>query len=268
MNPGPARVVVSVHDVSPATASESRRWVRDLDERGVPSSLLVIPGPWRGRSLAGDTELAAWLRSCRDRGHELCLHGWDHAARPAAPVGRTVVGNLVARGCAEFWTTSETEAAERVRRGLDVLAELDLETSGFTPPGGLISSSGVRGLRRAGLDYVTTHLSVTDLAHGGRVRAPVLCHRPASRGERFGAALMSRAPARLLHPGRTLRIALHPDDLLRPRLRDAALRGIDAALAGGAVAVTYLTLVEQGRRSAAQPGRPGSARPGYAGAVP
>jgi predicted deacetylase len=244
MSPEPSRLVVSVHDVAPATTSESRRWVSDLDERGVPASLLVIPGPWRERALATEPEFAGWLRGCVERGHEVCLHGWDHTAPPGASPGRALVGNFVARGAAEFWSLDEDRAAERARRGLDLLAGLGLVASGFTPPGWLASAPAIRGLRRVGLRYVTSHRSVTALRTGDRLRALVICHRPHSRGERAGAALMARAPALLLHPGGTLRLALHPDDLLRPGLREAALKGIDAALAAGAVAVTYESLVD------------------------
>jgi predicted deacetylase len=253
MRAAPPRLVVSVHDVSPASERESRRWVHDLDERGVPASLLVIPGPWRDRDLVADPEFASWLRACVARGHEVCLHGWDHQAPLGAPPGRALVGNLVARGCAEFWSLSEDQAAYRARRGLEVLTKLGLQTYGFTPPGWLISAPATRGLHRAGLRYVTTHRSVTDLHTGDRVHAAVICHRPQSRGERAGAVLMARAPKLLLRPGRTLRVALHPDDLLRPGLREAALRGIDAALAAGAHTVTYGSLLED-HRSGAIPG--------------
>ena len=179
----------------------------------------------------------------------MCLHGWDHTApsapAPAPATGRAVVGNLVARGCAEFWYLNEDEAAARALRGLDVFADSGLTTTGFTPPGWLASAAALRGLRRAGLRYVTSHGSVTDLRSGHRHRALVICHRPHSRGERMGAALMSRGPRVLLGQGRTLRIALHPDDLLRPGLREAALQGIEAALDTGAVALTYASLLER-----------------------
>jgi predicted deacetylase len=243
MSSAPPRLVVSVHDVSPATALESWRWVLDLDKRGVLASLLVIPGPWRARALAADPEFANWLGACVARGHEVCLHGWDHKAPFGASLGRALVGNLVARGCAEFWSLNEEQAADRAGRGIEVLAELGLRTCGFTPPGWLASAPAIRGLHRVGLRYVTSHRSVTDLRTGHRLLAPVICHRPCSWVERVGAALMARAPGLLLRPGRTLRMALHPDDLLRPGLREAALRGIDAVLAAGAVTVTYASLL-------------------------
>lgn len=246
MKSGPARLVVSLHDVSPATASESRRWVDDLDERGVPASLLVVPGPWRDKQLADHPQFARWLRGCVERGHEICLHGWDHTARFDASPGRSLVGNVVARGCAEFWSLDEDQAADRAQRGIDVLAEHGLTTTGFTPPGWLASASAIRGLRRVGLRYVTSHSSVTDLHSGRKLRALVICHRANGSGERAGAALMTHAPKLLVRPGVTLRLALHPDDLLRPGLRDAALKGIDAARRAGALALTYESLLGSG----------------------
>jgi hypothetical protein len=39
--------------------------------------------------------------------------------------------------------------------------------------------------------------------------------------------------------GGLVRIALHPDDLARPGLRDATLRTIEAVLAAGGHALTY-----------------------------
>jgi hypothetical protein len=110
----------------------------------------------------------------------------------------------------------------------------------------LASAPAIRGLRRVGLRYVTNHWSVIELRTGRRLRAAVICHRPHSRGERAGAALMTHAPALLLRPGRTFRVALHPDDLLRPGLREAALRGIDAAVDTGAAILTYESLVGTG----------------------
>jgi uncharacterized protein len=239
----PPRLVVSVHDVAPATAAASRQWVEELDRRGIPASLLVVPGPWREPALADDPSFAAWLHTCVTRGHEICLHGWAHRAETAGSAGRKLIGQVVARGAGEFWTLDDEGAACRAHRGLDELARVGLTATGFTPPGWLVSRAAIHGLRQVGLHYVTTHRSVIDLRTMHKHRAIVICHRPNGTGERVGAALMSDGPKVLLRPGHTLRIALHPDDLARPGLREAALRGIDAALDAGAVALTYEMLL-------------------------
>lgn len=51
-------IVVSVHDIAPGTAAQTMRWLADLDARGICATLLLMPGPWRGRRLAEDPELA------------------------------------------------------------------------------------------------------------------------------------------------------------------------------------------------------------------
>ena len=62
----------------------------------------------------------------------------------------------------------------------------------------------------------------------------------------------------IIRSGRTARIGLHPADLTRPGLAEAALAGIEAALALGARPVTYEQLLY---------GSPGRAEPAR-GAVP
>jgi hypothetical protein len=137
------------------------------------------------------------------------------------------------------------------------LAEFGLEATGFTPPGWLISTPAIRGLRRVGLHYVTTHTSVTDVRTDRKVRAVVLCHRPQGRGERAGATLMACVPGPVARYGSTLRLALHPDDLQVPSLREAALRGIDAALSAGAIALTYQSLINTRHATTARSDRLG-----------
>lgn len=56
-------LVVSVHDVAPATMTKARRWLANLETFGVRGALLAVPGPWRGRDPAGAP--AWWLRSLR-----------------------------------------------------------------------------------------------------------------------------------------------------------------------------------------------------------
>ncbi|MEO5875251.1 MAG: DUF2334 domain-containing protein, partial [Streptosporangiaceae bacterium] len=77
--------VVSIHDVSPATAAETGVWAGDLDRLGVPASLLVIPSAGGG-PLTDDPGLVAALHDLASRGHELSLHGFEHAGVPGGPV--------------------------------------------------------------------------------------------------------------------------------------------------------------------------------------
>ncbi len=235
-----ARLVVSVHDVAPASAAATGRWCADADALGIPVSLLVIPGPWRGASLADEPGYAEVLRDRVARGDELVLHGWTHVAGPEGPWPRRQVGRAVARGAAEFAALDEAQAGERLSAGRAVLARLGLDTTGFTPPGWLASPAADRALRAAGFRYTTSHFGVKDLRTGRLRRGFALSHRPGGGpAEWVGARLLSGYADWRAHRGGLIRIALHPDDLTRPGLRDTTLRAIEAVLATGAVATTY-----------------------------
>lgn len=236
--------VVSVHDVAPATSTETATWLTALAERNVPATLLVIPGPYRdGPPLADDPNLVTYLRKAAAQGHELSLHGFRHAAGPGGTALRRATGRILARGAGEFWALSEEEAAELLRAGLNALADLDIGVVGFTPPGWLASPGTRKALGRAGFRYWTSHLAVHDLSGGRPRRMPALSHRPGGAGERLGAAMMTGAVRTFARFRVPFRIALHPADLDRPGLRAATLAAIDLALAAGGRPVTYETLV-------------------------
>jgi uncharacterized protein len=236
--------VVSVHDVAPATAAATRRWVSDLDARSVPATLLVIPGPYGdGPGLRDDPGLVAYLHNAVGRGHELALHGFRHAGVPGGPQWRRAVNQVLARGAGEFWSLTEDQAGELLKAGLEVLADVDIGVTGFTPPGWLASPGARRALAGLGFRYWTSHLAVHDLTCGSARRMPALSHRPGGAGERAGAQLMVAAARSLARRGRPFRIALHPADLDRPGLREAAFAAIEVAVAEGGHPMTYETLV-------------------------
>ncbi len=240
-----ARLVVSVHDVAPASADETAQWCSDADGFGIPVSLLVIPGPWRGASLADRPDFASFLRERRAGGDEIMVHGWSHRAGPEGSWPRRTLGRAVARGAAEFAALDVDEAAAKLRAATAVMTESGLFTTGFTPPGWLASPAAEQALRVAGFSHTTDHFGAKDLRTGRRHRGFALSHRPGGGwSERFGAAMFVTMARRNAAGGGLVRLALHPDDLHRPGLRDATLRAIDAALSAGARATTYAELVE------------------------
>jgi hypothetical protein len=252
----PPLLVVSVHDVAPASQEQSRAWADLLARFGVPLTYLAIPGPWRGAGLADEQAgagLGAWLRDRQDAGDEVALHGWFHRADVRGPRRRELVGSMVARGAAEFWTLDRATSAERTARGLEVLDRHGLRAVGTTPPGWLASREAVQGFADAGLRYSTDHAGVVDLASGRRWRAPAVCHRPASAQtvrrsftEEAGRRLVGGTWRSILL-GRSVRIGLHPDDLGRPGLADVVVRAVERSLDAGALAVTYREVLDRMR---------------------
>ncbi|BDU01537.1 polysaccharide deacetylase family protein [Nocardia sputorum] len=239
-----ARLVVSVHDVAPASAAETARWCADADRFGIPVSLLVIPGPWRGRRLSDEPDYAAFLRERRQAADDVLTHGWSHRAGPEGGWPRRAVGRAVARGAAEFAALNTGEATAKLRAAAEVMAGSGLPTTGFTPPGWLASPGAKQALRAAGFTYTTSHFGAEHLGTGRRYRGFALSHRPGGGwSERFGAAMLETVARRTAERGGLVRLALHPDDLSRPGLRDSTLRAIDAVLRTGAHAITYGELV-------------------------
>jgi predicted deacetylase len=149
----------------------------------------------------------------------------------------------VARGAAEFGALDEAAAAARLAAGRRVLADLGLPVRGFTPPGWLASAATDRALRAAGFSYTTSHAGLRDLGTGRLVRGFALSHRPGGAGERLGALALRGLAGWGARRGGLVRIALHPDDLSRPGLRDVTLRAIEAVLRAGGQPVRYGDLV-------------------------
>lgn len=260
-------LVVSIHDVAPATAAETRSWLADLDGLGVRATMLVVPGPWRSPALTDAPEFGAELRRADDAGHELALHGWSHTAQPGGARSRRLSGQIAARGAGEFWTLDAAEARARINQGLDALRGAGIEPEGFVPPGYLASPGTRQALAACGLRYWTSHFGVHDLRGGVRHTVVALSHRPAMGvdgrplGERGGDYLIERSPQWFTRRGRPLRLALHPDDLHRPGLRDTTLRAIERALRFGARAMTYRELLARCCGTQAGERRQAAARP-------
>jgi predicted deacetylase len=265
---GGAPLIVSIHDIAPGTAPQTARWLDALDARGIPATLLLVPGPWRGATLASDARLAEDMLEAQDRGHELALHGFYHkATHGSGPIWRRGVAQLMARGAAEFATLSEGEARARIRAGLEELADVGIDPVGFHPPGWIAGPGAVNALRRSGLRYYSTQFGVYSFAGPGgataelKLKAFALSHRPGGFGEQVGVKLMTEASRRFARAGQAFRIALHPDDLTRPGLREATLSAIDEALDLGARPTTYaaaLGLPRTARELRADPARASS----------
>jgi hypothetical protein len=249
-------VVISLHDVAPATLEQSRAWLDQVEARGLRATLLVVPGPWRDERLDGDPAFAEWLHAARRGGHELSLHGWEHrgvtmprsvALSPTLTASRRLYGRIAARGCGEFHELGRVEAKQRLRMGRAALAGIGIETVGFTPPGWLISRDAITALRQLGFRYTTTQWSVHDLQRETTLRIPAVSHRPGSAIAAPAAKVTQGFVAHRVRTGRPVRIALHPDDLTHPALVAATERMLDtvavAARTRGVQVVTYAELV-------------------------
>lgn len=233
--------VVSLHDVAPSKAELCRRWVDVLTDRNIKATLLVVPGHWNGVSLQQAPHFISWLHEVKEQGHEIALHGLHHtkdAGFTTTPV-RSMIGSLMARGCEEFWHLPYTEAATRLQMGLDILHEVGFSPSGFVAPGWLMSDDTRVALKQLGLKYTTTHTHVLDIQNDIQHKMLALSQRPQSVLTRAGIAL-NVSVVKLAQTLRApLRIAIHPNDSINPRVRKANIDMLDSLMGVGYTHMTY-----------------------------
>ncbi len=243
--------IVSIHDVAPATWEECSHLIGVVEEHGVYASLLVVPGPWRSPSVPDHPGFLDWLRATSDRGHEVVAHGWEHRAvldvdaRPS--VARRLTERLLTRGCAEFSALGAVEAEHRARRSIETLTALGFDPVGFVAPGWSLSHEARSVLAGVGFGYTATRLSVVDLVEETSIAIPAVCHRPASPLAMLGARMLIAVVELSCRERRSIRLALHPDDVHDDRLDRASRRALESIAASGLDVVTYAALIESCR---------------------
>jgi predicted deacetylase len=234
------RLLVAIHDVTPAHESRLGGVFALLQELGIERyALLVVPN-WHGAwPLEEHPGFAALLRARQERGAEILLHGLRHDE-----VGSTrspwqhlrAFGRTAREG--EFLSLAPGEAARRMHRGLETLKALGLVPAGFVPPAWLHGPQSFQLIADQGLDFTEDTLTVYSLAQGRGLRAPALrwSTRRAWRAAAGVAIAAARRPLERWRP--LLRVAIHPSDMDVPGVERSVKRTLTALLRHR-VAVSY-----------------------------
>jgi predicted deacetylase len=213
----PMKLLVSIHDVTPALEAPVRQLWDLCVQRGVRPALFVVPN-WHGSwPLTDHPAFVQWLRECADEGAEIFLHGERHDEHG---LPRRLMDELRAAGRTasegEFLTLDEHGARARMRRGAALLRQLGLEPVGFVPPAWLSREDTARAAFDCGLmigeDAASVHL------HARAMRLPSPVVRWSARSEWRARLSAGVAEARWLLRRRDwlVRLALHPGDLAHP----------------------------------------------------
>lgn len=211
------KLLVSIHDVTPALEEPVRRLWRLCAERGVQPALFVVPN-WHGAwPLAEHERFVDWLRDRKADGAEIFLHGERHDEHGLPRRWRDelrAVGRTAREG--EFLTLDEEGARVRMARGIALLRRLGLEPIGFVPPAWLAHDVVARAATACGLplgeDAHSIHL------HQRAMRLPSPVVRWSARTSLRARLSAGVATARwaLRRRDWLVRIALHPADLSNP----------------------------------------------------
>lgn len=238
---GGKSLVVSIHDVSPATRQRTERILADLKFAGLDrTSLLVVPDHHHRGPVSEDSAFAEWLRASCAQGHEAVLHGYFHLRenrRTDGPLKRLITRSYTA-GEGEFLDLEKAAARELLERGRLAVESCGVSVSGFIAPAWLLGTAAEQAVREAGFQYTTRIATVSDFLTGAvhRSRSQVWSVRAGWRRTcslAWNALLFQKT---LRCP--LTRTGIHPPDWDHPRIREQILRLVGKALAGRE-AMTY-----------------------------
>ncbi len=222
------KLVVAIHDVSPANESGVRTLWRMSRERGVTPALFVVPN-WHGDwPLRRFPQFTTWIRQCIDEGADAFLHGERHDEIGST---RSLRDHLRALGRtdaeAEFLSLEVEQARARIARGLDVLHACGVDPIGFVPPAWLGRPGWPSTMNSFGFRVSEDDAHVYLHERGTRIEAPVTRWSARTRLRASVSALVAELRWRGDPRARLMRVALHPSDLASRAVRESIASTLD-----------------------------------------
>jgi predicted deacetylase len=246
-----AALVVSIHDVAPATQARVQEIISDLAHRGVAvCSLLVVPNyHHRGRSTE-DRGFVRWLQDLETKGHEIVIHGYFHD-RPRRG-GETVLEKLFTRFYTkdegEFYDLDYDEAFRRITQAREEFTAAGLTPRGFIAPAWLLGTPGERAAADADLEYTTRLTAVRDLRAGENYPARTLAYSVRSGWRRTTSLAWNNLLVRQIADAPLARVSIHPPDRDHREIWTQVLRLTERLLANRN-ATTYRDWIAEKRAS-------------------
>ncbi len=221
------KLLVSIHDVTPAHAEAVRRLWEICAARSLRPALLVVPN-WHGDwPLEDHPEFIAWCRDCATQGADVFLHGERHdevgLQRGWADEWRAL-GRTAREG--EFLTLDAGGARARIERGVGRLRDLGLRPIGFVAPAWLSRSECRRAVSDAGLALSEDERAIYLHQRGMRLESPVLRWSARAAWRAHASAMVASLESWRHRHHWLVRIALHPQDLAH----SATARSLEWAL--------------------------------------
>jgi predicted deacetylase len=242
-------LIVSVHDVAPATRSGAEKIVMELSRHRVPvCSLLVVPNYHHRGSSTEDRGFVRWLQDLESQGHEIVIHGYFHE-RP-----RRNGENLREKFFTRFYTNDEgeffdldyDEAFRRITQAREDFVRAGLTPRGFIAPAWLLSSAAERAAAEAEMEYTTRLTGVRDLRYGDNFPARTLVYSVRSSWRRVASLAWNSALSRQLARAPLARVSIHPPDWNHPQIWQQILRLTDR-LVENRTATTYRDWIAERR---------------------
>ncbi len=212
----PHALVVSLHDVTPATQASCDLILDDLAALGVPHvSLLVVPDHHGHGHFLGDAAFCEWLLVRAQAGHEVVIHGYYHqrARRENEDWKTRMTTQVYTADEGEFYDMDHATAATLVAQAREDFRQLGLTPDGFVAPAWLLSAEAETAVREAGCEYTTRLRGVIDLRTGRRTKSQALVWSARSAWRRAMSIVWNGTLFGFLAGNPLLRISIHPVDV-------------------------------------------------------
>jgi predicted deacetylase len=229
-----AKLLVALHDVTPAHAERLDRAERLLARLGVRHlAYLLVPNFHGVAAVQESSDFVAWCRSSRDWTVQWFLHGYFHAEDRSSSVGtRGFSDRLAARfltaGEGEFLSLRGEALSERIAAGIDVFQHcLGFAPTGFVAPAWLYNDELLPALTKVRFQFTESHFHLFQLQQRRQRTAPVITWATRTRARRHGSLAVAMAQRRWWRTSPVVRVAIHPNDFDHPRTAVSIARTLD-----------------------------------------
>ena len=214
-------MIVSLHDVAPATWDTSRKIITELQQHGIRTcSLLVVPDYHHTGPSLQNRPFASWLGGLESHGYETVIHGYFHE-RPrqdGEPFTNRFLTRIYTQDEGEFFDLSYEEARQRICAAREEFELAGLKARGFVAPAWLLGSEAERAARDAGMEYTIRIGSVHDLRSGDTFRAPSLVYSVRNEWRRSASLCWNAMLAQIARRDELVRVSIHPVDYKHPSI--------------------------------------------------
>lgn len=210
------RLLLSVHDVSPAHWDSLRRITEEFRGLGVNRySMLVVPD-YHGRwPLEEHPDFCRWLSGLEEEGVEMVLHGLTHLGTSIPRFSPDGIRSLIfTRGEGEFLGLSRERALSLVQEGLRRMeGTLGTSAVSFVAPAWLYSRGTLRALGDAGIELAESRWRIWSPSRGRTVlRLPVANYAGGGSLKRTLASIWVGLYGGIFTGRQVQRFAVHPSD--------------------------------------------------------
>jgi predicted deacetylase len=232
-------LIVSLHDVHPATWAQVQEQVETLQGWGVDRySLLVVPKFHHGEHLTDCPGMMTWLDERQAGGDDLVLHGYYHD-REGQALGNIFWTRIYTNAEAEFLDLSDGEVRHRIAMGRRIWDERGWKLHGFIPPAWLMPERQYPLLKREQFLYTNRLRDVSLLLKNRTIPSQSLCYSTRSAWRRGLSPIWNQWLFMRQRGEPLLRISLHPPDFQYGAVRQQIGELLEIALADGYEPITY-----------------------------